>query len=103
MRITKTQLIQIIREEITNSNNIDEATNPITDMFGLDKKEFDATIQAAKRKGYKPSANIIAKIKSRYPKLKDNEAGVLATLFNSGVMNTFNTYDIMSYLKKKGF
>jgi hypothetical protein len=93
------RLTQVLAEE----NKIEEAKDPIKDMFGLDKKEFDATIQAAKRKGYKPSSNIIAKIQSKYPKLKEKEAVVLAMLFNSGVMNTFGTYDIMSYLKKGGF
>lgn len=95
MKITKEQLRKIIKEEIVRMKH------PLTeDTFGMRKKDYDALIAASKRKRYNPSKEKVAALKTKYPKVKEEDLITALLLTNSPARSTFTTFDVVSHLKK---
>jgi len=70
------------------------------DFFGMAKQDFDALIAASDRKRYRPSPDKIALVKTKFPKISDQEAEIALKLLNSPAQDTFTRYDVMDYLQK---
>ena len=73
----------------------------MTQTFGLKESDYSILLNASKK--YNPTPSKIDSVRNKYSKLSYDDAIIVLKLINSPVRDTFTLYDIMSYLKNKGY